>query len=153
MEIVTVRDFNVITVYKSKTEGIVSIAEWLNICHEIVFGLKHMRCKSLLHNDLKTNNIVLKPTAMFRYCAKIIDMGMLTKNSESKIYNLTEQQKIRYNNKYPYLANELRNVTGSITSFSSDIYSLGYVFNFIADGLEKFLKALRSQMLDESPGK
>ena len=154
MEILTVgSDCNVLTVYKAKTEGIISVGEWLNICHEIALGLKYMHCKSLLHNDLKTNNIVLKPTTLLGYCTKIIDMGMVTKKSEPKIYNLTEQQKIRYNNKYPYLAHELRNVKGSATSFSSDIYSLGYIFNFIADGLENFLMTLRSQMLDESPSK
>ena len=42
---------------------------------------------------------------------------------------------------------------GSETSFSPDISSLGYVLNYIADGLEKFLMTLRSQMLHESPSK
>ena len=133
-----------LTVYKAKIEGIVSVREWLNICHEKALGLKYMYCKSLLHNDLKTNDIILKPSTILKYCAKIIDMGMVTKKSETKMYNLTEQQKIRYNNKCRYLAHELSNVKGSATSFSSDIYSLGYVFNFIADGLEKFLMTLRS---------
>ena len=154
MEILTDgSDCNVFAVYKAKTEGTISVGEWLNICHEIALGLKYMHSKLLLHNDLKTNNIVLNPIAMLRYCTKIIDMGMVTKKSEPKIYNLTEQQKIRYNNKYPYLAHELRNMKGSATSFSSDICSLGHFFNFIADGQENFSMTLRSQMLDESPSK
>ena len=66
---------------------------------------------------------------------------------------VTWQNKICYNNKYPYLSHKLRNVKESATSFSSDIYSLGYVFNFIADRLENFLMTLRSQILDESPSK
>ena len=154
MEILTGgSDCNVLTAYKAKTKGIISVGKWLNICLEIAFGLKYMHCKSLLDNDLKTNNIVLKPTTLLRYCTKIIDMGMVTKKSEPKIYNLTELQKIRYNNKCPYLAHELWNVKGSATSFSSGIYSLDYIFNFIADGLEKFLMTFRSQLLDESPSK
>ena len=59
---------------------------------------------------------------------------MVTEKGEPKIYNLTEQQKIRYSNKYSDLAYELRNVKGSATPFSSDIYSIGYVFNFIENG-------------------
>ena len=84
MEIVTGSDCKVITVYKAKTEGIVSVGEWLNICHEIALGLKYMHCKSLLHNDLKTNNIVLKSTTMLSYCTKIPDMGMMTKKVSQK---------------------------------------------------------------------
>ena len=53
---------------------------------------------------------------MLRYCKIIIDMGMVTKKSEQKIYELTEQQKIRYDNNFPYLAHEIRNVKGSATS-------------------------------------
>ena len=62
-----------------------AVREWLNICHEIALGLNFMHCKSLLHNDLKTNNILLKPTTMLSYCTKIIDMRMVTKKSEPKI--------------------------------------------------------------------
>ena len=65
-------DCKVLTVYKAKTERIVSVGEWLNICHEIALGLKYMHCKSLLHNDLKINNIVLKPTTMFNIVQKLL---------------------------------------------------------------------------------
>ena len=73
--------------------------------------------------------------------------------SEPNIYNLTEQQKIRYNSKNLYLGYKLRNKKESATPFLSGIYTLRYVFNFIANGLENFLMTLRSQMLDESPSK
>ena len=83
-----------------------------NICHDIALALKYMHFKLLLHNDLKTNK-VLKPTTTLRYCTKCIDMGMNGyQRSEKNIYNLIEQQKIRYNNTYLYLAYELRNVKG-----------------------------------------
>ena len=108
MGIVTDRsDCKMLTVYKASADGIVSVREWISICHEITLGLKYMPCNALLHNDLKTNNIVLKPTTTLRYCAKIIDLRMVTKKSEPKIYNLTEQR----------VTHELRNVKGSATSF------------------------------------
>ena len=84
-------DCNVLTVYKARAEGIISVRERLNICHEITLGLKYMHWISSLHNDLKTNNIVLKPTTILRYCTKIIDMRMALKKNEPKICNLTEQ--------------------------------------------------------------
>ena len=84
-------DRNVLTVYKARAEGIISVRERLNICHEITLGLKYMHWISSLHNDLKTNNIVLKPTTILRYCTKIIDMRMALKKNEPKICNLTEK--------------------------------------------------------------
>ena len=86
MKIVTGRIYcKVLTIYKAKTEGIIFVGEWLNICHEIALSLKYMHCKSLLHNDLKTNSIVLKPKTMLRHCTNITDMEMVTKKSEPKI--------------------------------------------------------------------
>ena len=42
---------------------------------------------------------------------------------------------------------ELGDVKSSTTSFASDLFPLGYIFKFIANGFEFFLDALRSQML------
>ena len=41
MEILTGgSDRNVLTVYKAKNKGIISVGEWINICHGIALGLK-----------------------------------------------------------------------------------------------------------------
>ena len=55
-------------------------------------------------------------------------MGKGTLKSNPETYKLSNAQRNRYNKIYPQLAHELRNIYDSHTSFSSDIFSLGYMF-------------------------
>ena len=43
------------------------------------------------------------------------------------------KQNQEYNQKYPHLASELRNTFDSLTDTWSDIYSLGLVYQHVAD--------------------
>jgi len=55
--------------------------------------------------------------------------------------------KKRYNEKYSYLAPELRNSFDTRTSPYTDIYSLGIVFRFLSDSVNLVLQTLSNQML------
>ena len=55
-------------------------------------------------------------------------MGKGTLKSNPETYKLSNAQRNHYNKIYPQLAYELRNIYDSNTSFSSDIFSLGYMF-------------------------
>ena len=61
-------------------------------------------------------------------------------------YRLSKTQQAKYNRKYPYLAFELRNVFDAKTSMRSDVYSLGYMFNFVADKDNELLQELQLLM-------
>ena len=58
-------------------------------------------------------------------------MGKFTLKSNPETYKLTNTQGDSYNKIYPYLAYALRNIYGSKTSFSSGIFSLGYMFKHL----------------------
>ena len=64
---------------------------------------------------------------------------------------LTESQKNRYNQRYSYLAYELRNVYESKTSTANDVFSLGFIFQFISDSDNNFLLHLLKQMITDFP--
>ena len=62
-----------------------------------------MHMNGLLHNDIKTNNVLMKNIDT----PILVDVGKVTSRYYPEVYKLTESQKLRYNRKYPYLAFEL----------------------------------------------
>ena len=86
-----------------------------------------MHLKNLLYNDLQTNNVLLK--LRNNVCVpKLADIEKFTLKSNPETYKLSNTQRNCYNKIYRYLDYVLRNIYGSKTSFSSDIFSLGYMF-------------------------
>ena len=83
----------------------------------------------------------------------LIDMGKVTSRHDPIVYKLIESQKSRYNQRYSYLAYELRNVYGSKTSMASDVFSLCFIFQFISNSDNNFLLHLSKQMLIDFPCK
>ena len=104
--------------------------DWNVICFSLAPEVKHMHLKSLLQNDLKSSNVLLK----FRNNAwkpKLADMKKATLKSNPETCKLSNTQRSGYNKIYSYLAYESRNVYGSKTTFSSGIFSLGYMFKHL----------------------
>ena len=58
----------------------------------ILKGIMFMHRKGVLHNDLKTNNVVLKSTKEGTI-AVIVDMGKATLRKHPEVYKLSERQK------------------------------------------------------------
>ena len=77
-------------------------------------------------------------------------MSVTTKKSEPKVYKLTDTEKVIYDRKHKYLAPELQSVYGLKTD-ASDMYSFGFIFNFLSKRFENFQKNLISQMLYKFP--
>lgn len=80
---------------------------------------------------------------------KLIDLGKVTLVDDPVTYSIRVGSKKhdQYNSFHCHLGNELRNISGSSTSFKSDIYSLGYCFGKIStlvnsDQLSKFSKTM-----------
>ena len=101
-----------------------------------------MHKSNLLHNDIKTNNVLRKEESLQPI---LMDMGKVTSRHDPTVYKFTESQKNRYNERYCYLAYELRNVYGSNTSTASDVFSLGFIFQFISNSDNNFLLHLSKQ--------
>ena len=70
------------------------------------------------------------------------------------VYNLSEEQKLKYNKSHRHLAFELRNMPNCKQSPVTDLYSLGRVFKVIGYCVnDQGLKDLGSLMMNKQPHK
>ena len=108
---------------------ILSIKTWYDICRELIDALKFMHSKSILHNDIHGDNILLR----YNNSPCMIDFGKSTLSSSPLIYDIIPGSKEHkyYNTHHLHLAHELRNIPNSPQTFSTDIYSLGYLFKIV----------------------
>ena len=125
---------------------------WINICVQLADAIKFMHSRSVLHNDLKSDNVLMKKVSSTSHIPKVIDFGKATCTLNPVIYELDEKQKDYYNVHHKHLAYELRNIKGSKQSEMTDIYSLGMIYSGIAVTLNNVsLKTLSVSMIDEKP--
>ncbi|XP_066921273.1 uncharacterized protein [Clytia hemisphaerica] len=138
-----------LTIYKARIDHLFNQESWTKICYQMFKALVYIHRKGFLHNDIKSNNILLRSDST----PVIIDFGKSTLRSQPQEYRLTSEQKERYNVRYPYLAHELRNGSGLKTSTRTDIFSLGFVFNFVADKENMLLQGLQKSIQEICPAK
>ena len=107
-------------------------SEWLGITKGLCEGLSHVHTRQILHNDLKSNNVVVeKRNDMWN--PVIIDFGKARFISDPKPrMALTASSQTSYKKRYPHIAPEI--VAGSRRqSIQSDIFSLGRIVLSILD--------------------
>ena len=130
MELITCADDKVEKVSSMQKEHKLTSGNWNIIYFSLASATKYMHLKNLLHNDLKTNNVLLK-LRINVWVPKLADMEKFTLKPDPETYKLSNTQRNCYNKIYPYLDYVLRNIYGSKTSFSSNIFSLGYMFKHL----------------------
>lgn len=107
-------------------------SEWLDIIKGVCEGLNHVHRRQILHNDLKSNNVVVeKRNDMWN--PVIIDFGKARFISDPKPrMSLTASNQESYKRRYPHIAPEI--VAGSgRQSIQSDVFSLGRIVLSILD--------------------
>ena len=141
-------NYQVSTIQNTMGKSVLSRVQWVGVCREVVEGVMFLHDISLLHNDIKANNVILQYPSNK---VKIIDFGKATLTRQPRTYHLSEKERLSYDSKFRYLAHELRNVKNTALSEMTDTYSVGYLFKYIGI-LEKFLfvKDLGRQMKDTS---
>ena len=102
---------------------------WFKVSLKIAEGIDHFHQQSIVHRDLKTDNVAMyeqNNTLM----PVIIDFGKSDFIQNTKKYSLTAEQKKEYRIKHKHIAPDL---VDGITkpSPSSDIYSYGRIFKSI----------------------
>jgi len=117
---------NSITIAKALySKAITKKKEWSKIIVDTAKALDHIHQVGFLHNDLKTNNVVLDKRAS-SYTPVIIDFGksrLITKPKAPK--NLTELEQDHYIKNYPHIAPEI--LKGVVQSIASDVFSMAKV--------------------------
>lgn len=139
------------TIYSAKMNNELNENAWTKVCRNLTEAVHYLHANGLLHNDIKSNNVLLKKDLLSNYYPKLIDMGKVTTRIDPYVYRLTSKQSQRYNLKYTYLAPELRNIYGSKTSSLTDIYSLGIVFEFVSGDRKDSLGYVSKLMTSETP--
>ena len=151
MELIACKNNKVITVSSLQKENKLTSADWNVICFILASAVKYMHFKNLLHNHLKSNNVLLKLRNNV-WKPKFDDMVKFSLKSNQETQKLSNQQKDRCNKINPHPAHELGNVFCSKTSFSSDIFLLGYIFKHLHPS-SSILQLLTSKMLVHDPTK
>ncbi|XP_041454001.1 probable serine/threonine-protein kinase DDB_G0281745 isoform X1 [Lytechinus variegatus] len=114
-----------------------SVANGLDIAEDVVRGMMELHDQGLLHNDLKTDNVLLEKRG-HSYHAVIIDFGMVsTISSPLRMTELPEELKVAYihGEEGDYVAPEVV-LHGQSTSISSDVFSVGKILEDITKVVE-----------------
>ena len=146
------------TMHDALTRGLLGSSirpHWINILHCIAMAIKYVHHHNIIHNDIKSNNIVIEEESN-SFSGVLVDFGKATAANEGKTYPIFDgKEKKYYDEKYPHLAVELRNGGGTQTS-SSDVYSFGYVMKLVSHTLKDRLlstlyRSCRSVCPDDRP--
>lgn len=100
---------------------------WLHLSFQITDSICYLHTMGVLHNDIKTDNIVVSVSPVNVITPILIDFSKATLISEGKIKVLTAAEKDRYRKEHMQIAPELIEGTHP-QSVKSDIYSQGIVF-------------------------
>ena len=106
-----------------------SVRKALGIAQDIVKGLDFLHGHDILHNDLKSDNVLLKRQGR-RLRAVIIDFGLAsTVDHPTKLTTVPQALKEAYlrREEATYVAPEII-LDGQLTSTASDVFSLGLIF-------------------------
>lgn len=140
-----------LTLYKAMKRVELDKPCWLRILRGIIEALSHVHSKDILHNDLKSNNIVLEKRGK-DWNPVIIDFGKARFISNPKaLMSLSASAQEQYRRSYPHIAPEI--VRGeSRQSVQSDVFSIGRIalaiLNLLPTATALSLKAAKQAILD-----
>ena len=134
---------------KRCTWNSLSCEVWLTLCAEILEAVAYLHDEaSLLHNNIKLNNILIAKTTDFsKYQAIVIDFGKATHKKESKHCRLNGIKQLEYLHKFPHIPPEVVEGKTCQTTYS-EMYAYGkLLFCLINHGIFDALSALKKQLL------
>ena len=124
-------------------ENRLSEHQWVCVCRQLTSALWTIHQREVIHNDLKTDNVLLEGPRSDGYMSIfIIDLGLATYKS-GRTYTIREEGKCTF------LAPEIR--LGQPTAIASDMYSLGYIMKKICETGAPCLTDLAARCMSEDP--
>lgn len=118
-----------------KIEFDITLIDWKTILIGMVAALKYLHDRGILHNDIKSDNIVID-NKCGAYQSIMIDLGKGCYTQYGKMYKLSKQQRLKYATDHPQIAPDLRDGLCKQCELS-DVYSLGRVIQKVNN---QFLK-------------
>ena len=115
---------------KHQCENKLSVQDWRQVLLGCTSALVYLKTKSILHNDIKNDNVLVERVSDHEIRAVIIDFNKACFLHEGHLYQLTPEQKMKYSKYHPQIAPEVCNGFQK-QSFASDIYAFGRVLQKI----------------------
>ena len=132
---------NSLTIYDALGKSECSNFPWLQLMFESADALEYLHSLGFLHNDIKTDNMLLTGDSSAlenenqNVHVVLCDFGKATEVSNGRHYKLTSLQKQQYYKKHSHIAPEV--IEGRYPqSKMSDIFSFGLVFYHVANRFE-----------------
>ena len=117
-------------------QDIVATVSWMDVLQQVCASLEHLHCyQSVIHNDLKCDNVVLASTSQSYIKAVIIDFGKACLLAEGKKYTLNYKQREQYKVNHPHVAPDIHGGLHK-QSDASDIYSFGRIIHINSVSLD-----------------
>ena len=141
-----------LTLHKAIKKETLEKPTWLEILKKLIEALNHIHSCGILHNDVKSNNVVMEQRGE-EWNPVIIDFGKARFSSDPKpAMSLSTHQQEKYREQYPHIASEIVNGSGR-QSAQSDIFSLGKIVLAVLDLLPtataRSLKVARTALCEE----
>jgi len=131
-----------------------TVIDWKKILYGVISATDYLHCRSILHNDIKCNNIVIERNAS-GVNSVLVDFGKGCFVRHGKAYHIqSDSSKREHIKSYPHIAPDL--IKGHCKqSKKSDIYSLGRVMKKINTHHLRVpvLESLSSQCMEYYCGK
>lgn len=109
------------------TNQMMQLPFWISVLLDLADGIQYVHNLNLVHRDLKTDNVVFYKYTSNMVRPVIIDFG---KCHQITLYQLTEDEQMKYRKKYPHIAPDLINGS-TIPTPLTDIYSYGRIMKYI----------------------
>lgn len=110
----------------------ISSDNWKRLMIGAASAVEYIHSKGILHNDIKSDNIVIDSRQTSSFHSVLVDFGKGCFVSDARLYKLTEDQKQIYIKEHPQVAPEVRDGRHK-QSMHSDMYSLGRVIRQVND--------------------
>ena len=144
-----------VSVYDALSKNVeIRKSGWQQVLVGCTSALIYLQSKDILHNDIKSDNILIETTESGAVRAVLIDFNKACLAGEGRFYTLTPSEKKKYIKNHPQIAPEVREGYGCQT-FASDLYAFGRIMYKINDIILTipYLHSLSLLCLSESPVK
>lgn len=108
------------------------IINWIFTCSKIVFAVKQFHNMGMLLNDIKADNILLRPTNTGSYDPVFVDFGLASVGEGITLaLEVNDVNRAKILKEYSHIAPEV--LFGGETNIESDVFSLGKALSLVAD--------------------
>lgn len=117
-------------VSKKELDLVISVVQWKEIVIGIIAGILYIHNSSILHNDIKEDNILIDYDYNKQLKSVLVDFGKACRDNFGRKYSLSKEEKQYYKIHHPHIAPDVRDGL-RVQDKLSDVYSFGRVLSLM----------------------